>query len=47
MLNWMSNLQEQYQARIGDPGLFGFPKSHWLGCDRGSSNQGEKNTGGS
>ena len=38
MLNWMNNLQEQYQAKIGDPGLFGFPKSHWLGCDRGSKN---------
>jgi hypothetical protein len=39
MSDWMKELQQQYEAKIGEPSIgWGYPKSHWTGCDRGSSN---------
>lgn len=37
MSDWLKELQQQYETKIGEPGSGGYPKSHWLGCDRGSS----------
>ena len=35
MPDWVNELRQQYQSKIGDPGVFDYPKSHWVGCDRG------------
>ena len=38
MLDWMNDLRQQYQSKMGDREIYLYPKSHWVGCERGSSN---------
>ena len=38
MKDWLQQLSEQYETKIENPGIWGYPKSHWLGCSYGSSN---------
>ena len=38
MTDWVHNLRQQYQTKIGDPENLGYPKSHWEGCEWGSRN---------
>ena len=39
MANWLNNLRYQYWSKIGEQEPSpGYPKSHWVGCDRGSKN---------
>ena len=38
MIDWFQQLKRQYETKFRGLGTFtsGYPKSHWLGCDRGS-----------
>ena len=37
MADWFQQLKQQYETKIGNPGIWDYPKSHWLGCSYGSS----------
>ena len=38
MANWYERLRQEYEKKARDrPGsIWGYSKSHWIGCDRGS-----------